>query len=324
MFGVLIAITKNYGHWADRVGVMMFKMSLAIGIMAAVIALLSLLDPKELIGPTAAVSSLMLCFAAIVNAMKYINKHPPSLKNLVPMLAVVAGLAALVWGMSYIPNPDKALIAAAGVSLLMVSMSAALALMSLSGPMASKSVGALLLLGFVVAELGAILGLMSHFDVNPSIETALSLSTLLLAMSGSLVLLGLVGTAGPAAFVGIAALAALIAGIGALVVGIGALMNKFPQLEDFLNRGIPVIEKIGFAIGGSAVGYLIAWAGYVPPAGEVLGYFTHMNRYMMVIGLIPAVIGAVSGIITLLFYKLSDDEAAMYAKANAERDAQEA
>ena len=82
--------------------------------------------------------------------------------------------------------------------------------------------------------------------------------------------------------------------------------------------------KIGFAIGGSAVGYLIAWAGYVPPAGEVLGYFTHMNRYMMVIGLIPAVIGAVSGIITLLFYKLSDDEAAMYAKANAERDAQEA
>ena len=79
--------------------------------------------------------------------------------------------------------------------------------------------------------------------------------------------------------------------------------------------------KIGFAIGGSSVGYLIAWAGYVPPTPDALGYFTHMNRYMMVIGLIPAVIGAVSGIITLLFYKLSDDEAAMYAKANAERDA---
>ncbi len=81
--------------------------------------------------------------------------------------------------------------------------------------------------------------------------------------------------------------------------------------------------KIGFAIGGSSVGYLIAWAGYVPPVGETLGYFTHMNRYMMVIGLIPAIIGAVSGILTLMFYKLTDEEAAMYAKSNAEKDSKE-
>ncbi len=79
--------------------------------------------------------------------------------------------------------------------------------------------------------------------------------------------------------------------------------------------------KIGMAVGGSAVGFLVAWAGYVPPAEGAIAYFEHMDRFMMVLGLFPAIIVAISGILTQLLYKLSDDEAAMYAKANAEREA---
>ncbi|MBE6038052.1 MAG: hypothetical protein E7218_02455 [Anaerofustis stercorihominis] len=92
------------------------------------------------------------------------------------------------------------------------------------------------------------------------------------------------------------------------------------DMRGFAAAIMNIPTKIGMAIGGTAVGYLVAWAGYVPPVGDKLGYFEHMNRYMMVIGLIPAVIGVAAGILTMFFYKLTDEEAAMYAKANAEKD----
>ena len=78
--------------------------------------------------------------------------------------------------------------------------------------------------------------------------------------------------------------------------------------------------KIGFALGGSLVGYLIAWAGYQAPAAPgALPTFASMSKFMMVIGLIPGICMAVGAVIILLLYKLTDEQAAEYAKANAEK-----
>ena len=80
--------------------------------------------------------------------------------------------------------------------------------------------------------------------------------------------------------------------------------------------------KIGFALGGSLVGYLIAWAGYAAPtAPGGLPTFASMEKFMMVIGLIPGICMAVGAVVILLLYKLTDEQAAEYAKANAEREA---
>jgi Na+/melibiose symporter and related transporters len=79
--------------------------------------------------------------------------------------------------------------------------------------------------------------------------------------------------------------------------------------------------KIGFALGGSMVGFVLAWSGYVAPTAKAAAYFTHMNRYMISIGIIPSILMVIGTIIVLSFYKLTDAEAASYAKANAEREA---
>ena len=93
---------------------------------------------------------------------------------------------------------------------------------------------------------------------------------------------------GPAAFVGIAALAAMIVGIGALIVGIGALVQKFPQLESFLDTGIPILEKIGHALGsffGNIVsGFIDGATSTLPKLGETLSQF--------MINLMPFIAGA--------------------------------
>lgn len=82
---------------------------------------------------------------------------------------------------------------------------------------------------------------------------------------------------GPAALIGIASLAALIVGIGGLIVGIGALFDKFPMLEEFLNKGIPILQKIGEGIGkffgGIVGGFMEGVADSLPHLGEQLSLF---------------------------------------------------
>ncbi|MCI8674034.1 MAG: hypothetical protein HFI89_11220 [Lachnospiraceae bacterium] len=79
--------------------------------------------------------------------------------------------------------------------------------------------------------------------------------------------------------------------------------------------------KIGFAVGGSLVGYLLAWAGY--SAGmEVTAQF--VSRYMMVLGLFPALFMVAGALIAFFGYKLTDDQARFYAEANEAREKEEA
>ena len=78
--------------------------------------------------------------------------------------------------------------------------------------------------------------------------------------------------------------------------------------------------KIGFALGGSLVGYGLAWAGYTAPTADKLASFAYMDRFMTVLGLIPAGLMILSALIILVAYKLTDAQAAEYAKANAERE----
>ncbi|MBQ0134758.1 MAG: MFS transporter [Clostridiales bacterium] len=81
--------------------------------------------------------------------------------------------------------------------------------------------------------------------------------------------------------------------------------------------------KIGFAVGGSLVGYSLAWAGYIAPdaASGTAGSFQYMNRFMMIVGLIPAICIVIGAVIIFTLYKLTDAQASEYAKMNAEREA---
>ena len=169
-------------------------------------------------------------------------------------------------------------------------MAVVLFMLQAVGPTAMIGIVALAAMGLVVAELALILGLMSKFDVKPSIETALALSILLASMTASLMVLSVIGAMGPVAFIGIGALLTMIVSLGALIVGIGALVKKFPKLETFLNTGIPILEKIGHAIGsffGNIVsGFIDGVASSLPKLGETLSQF--------MINLTPFITGAKS------------------------------
>lgn len=74
--------------------------------------------------------------------------------------------------------------------------------------------------------------------------------------------------------------------------------------------------KIGMMVGGSLGGYGLQMIGYTAgmvPTAEFV------SKFMLLLGGVPAIFYIVAAIIMLVGYKISDEDAAMYAKANAEK-----
>lgn len=280
-FALLVAATK-FASDAKGLGKTLLLMMGVVVVLGGIVAALTLIkDPGSVITTTTALSILL---TTLVGALFIVSKVKTISNTAIGALAllglIVAELAVILGVMSAL-KLEGSLTTAASISLLLSAMAGVMVVLGLIGPMASSAysgIGAMALLGLVVAELAVILGVMAQLNITPSIETASSLSVLLLAMSSAMVILGVVGMFGAAAFIGILALAALIVGVGGLIVGIGALSSKWKDLETFLNIGIPLLEKIGYAI-GSILGNLVA--GFISSSMSVLPQLgTYLSEFI--------------------------------------------
>ena len=255
VMAAMIAATRG----AEKVVGNLVVMTVAIAIMAGAVAALSMLDPSRLAGATLALTTVMGMFAIIELSSSSIKG---SVGTLIVMTIAVGLMGGIIYLLAGLPI-ESTLSAAASLSLLLLSLSVSMAIMSSVGSVSLGAIGAIAALTIVVAALGGILILLSQYDLSSAMNNVIALSTLLLAMSGVCVILAAVGTMGPAAFIGIGALITLIGSVGLLMGSIGALVTYFPQLEDFLNRGIGILEKIGYGLGsffGNVVAGLIGGA----------------------------------------------------------------
>lgn len=228
-------------------------MAVAIGVMAAAVAALSMIDSTKLAIATACLGSLMGMFALIELAG---SKAKGSIAMIATMVIAVAALAGILGVMSAL-QVENALPNALALSALLLSLSVSMAIIGKVGTISAKALISVGVMTLVVAALAGILNLIRDLNPESSIGNAEALSILLLSLSASCGILAAVGLAETAGFVGIGVLAALITAVGAIVAAIGALVKKFPQLEEFLDKGIPILQKIGYALGsflGNIVG----------------------------------------------------------------------
>ena len=255
---------KLVGKLAPLVGV--------VAILSVILGIMAVLDIELAIETAGSLAILLTSMSADLAILNFVGPNAKAGVGAMALMGLVVGELAIILGAMDALNVEASIITALSLSILLTAMAAVLAILNLATPNAVTGVEAMALIGLVVGEMAVILGLMAKFDVNPSIETATALTILLNGMSIALAILGAVGALGPAAFIGIGALATLIAGIGGLIVGIGALVEEFPKLEEFLNTGIPMIEKIGTAI-GSFFGNIISGfiGGIVTGALPVIG-----------------------------------------------------
>ena len=280
-----VAILGKVNSVAPTAMVAAGVMALVMAVLGGILYLLKDLPIESGLTATASLSILLIVLTGCVMALDKVNSVSVTAMVAAGVMALIVGLLGGVLYLLRDLPVETGLASAASISILLVVMTGVLALLGLISPTATTGIGALALLGLVVAELAVILGLMAYFDVNPSIETAGALSILFVSMSASLVLLGVVGAMGPAAFIGIGALATLIAGIGGLIIAIGALVEKFPMLETFLNTGIPIIEKIGYAIGsffGNIIGGFLGnlTSGLPDMATDLSNFMTNLQPFI--------------------------------------------
>lgn len=227
--------------------------------MAGVIWAMSELKVENALPNAVGLASLLLVFAASIKILSTINGDiKVSGKVLAEMVAVTAALGAVLIVMSAFKT-DGAIENAIAVGILLNAFAASIKILSTINGTISISIPALVAMGAACVLLAVILSAMSALKVQDAIPNAIALSTLLLAFSAATAILSAIGPAAEFAIAGAAAMDAVIAIVAALLVSLGALTTNFPQLQQWLNTGIPVLKQIGEGL-GEALGAFVGGA----------------------------------------------------------------
>lgn len=228
-----------------------------VAAMAGVIWAMSELKVENALPNAVGLASLLLAFAASIKILSTINGDiKVSGKVLAEMVAVTAALGAVLIVMSAFKT-DGAIENAIAVGILLNAFAASIKILSTINGTISIGIPALVSMGTACVLLAVIISAMSALKVQDAIPNAIALSTLLLAFSAATAILASIGPAAEFAIAGAAAMDAVIAIVAALLVSLGALTTNFPQLQQWVNTGIPVLKQIGEGLGealGSFVG----------------------------------------------------------------------
>lgn len=258
LMGMFALIAKTAGS-AQKSMSSLIVITGVVVVLAGVIYSLSELPIENAIGTAIALSTLMLAMSGVLfilseigdSANKALNAIIPLTALVIPLLAFVGVLAVA----SLVQNATKnAILLAALVTVLTVLLIPLTAI----GVFVEAALLGVLALTAMAVPLIAFVGVLAVMQcIGDASKNVLLLTTLMAVLTDCLVKVALVA---PLAVIGVAAIAALtvlMVAIGALAVAVGALMETFPQLEEFLDTGIPILEKLAYAV-GSMVGNLIA------------------------------------------------------------------
>ena len=217
-------------------------MAVAIGVMAAAVAALSMIDSTKLAIATACLGALMGMFALMELAG---SKATGSIISLVAITAAIVVLAGVLYLLRDLPAKTS-LVTVASLSILLLAMSVTLGLLSIVGAAALPGLVSLAVVTAVVAALAFILYQLKDMNPEQSLGMVKALSTFLLALSGCCVVLAVVGAVAVPALIGVAVLSALILaliGLTALAVHISkTLPDLGKNLSDFMKNAQPFID----------------------------------------------------------------------------------
>ena len=256
----------------------LYSIAGVVAIIAGILSAMDALNVEPSMETVEAISVLLgamaatLLVAGLAGARAVANTA--GLYSISGVVAIIAGILSAMDALNVQPSIETA----GALSILLNAMAAALLLVGYAGPLAVQNTAGLYSISGVVAIIAVILGLMDALNIEPSIETALSLSILLTAMAAAFALIAPLGPIASGAGPAILALDALIINLGALLIGIGALMDHYPKLEEWLNEGIPILEKIGYALGSFFGNIIGGFIGGISDGFVEIG--TNLSKFM--------------------------------------------
>ncbi len=277
-------IDKNKTSFVSSLSTMSVLM-LVLGGLALLLAGMSKLDISVSEETILGISALLIALSTACVILGKAGEVSKSAMGAVLVLSGVIAILAVILGTLAALELNLSINNAIALSILVNALSTACVILSKAytvSPMALAAAGVLTL---VVGALGLIVGGINKLGFNIPIETATSLSILLLALSSACIVLSAVGATGPAAIIGAAILAAVVVELGALLIAIGALMTYVPKAEEFLDKGIDILIKLGNGIGrfiGAFVGGILEGLtdSLVKIADKLSDFMIHLNPFI--------------------------------------------
>lgn len=210
--------------------------------------------------------AMTLALVAISAVGEYLKQGV--LVGVAGLLGITVSLLAVVGVLAIMDGLENATKNAGALAILLGAMTLALVAVSLVGNMVVGVIAGVAGLVVVAGSLFILVGVLAAMqNVSNAIPNALAISLLLTSMADALFKLGIIGPLVLIADIAILGLIGIITTIGLLATAIGALMEKFPKLEEFLNKGLPILEQIGMSI-GKTIGNLVA--GFMNSVSEEL------------------------------------------------------
>lgn len=292
MVGVMKVLEKVKANTKAVVG--LAALTAVLALLGLVLAMMSALDVQNGIANATALSILLGAMTIVAAALTIIGKKAGNIvvgSIGLAALTVVLALLGLVLAMMSALNVQNAMenaLVLSGMLVVLTGVAVVLALVGALAPNILMGAVGLAALAVVMALLGLILAMMTALNVQDAMENAKALSMLLMTMAAVCVVLALVGPLALVGVVALAALEALMIATGALAVAIGALMQQFPQLQSFLDTGLPVLEQLAGGIGKMIGAFIAGLAENIMAALPSIGL--SLSQFM--VNAMPFIMGA--------------------------------
>ena len=278
MIKAMVKIAKDAGNNTKLAGTLL-SMATAIAIMAGVCVLLSMIDTASLAKGIVAVGLLSAMVSLMIHSTKGSGN---AVKNIVALSAAIAAMVGAVVILTML-DPQKMATAVACLSSLMV----AFGIMSKLSSNAKTSIKSMASVLVVVSLLAAVCAALGMLQVDMTLETAVGLSTLILAISSAVAILGTVKKVNKSAIAGVAGVA-LVVGALASVLGI---LNKY----DF-NVGIETATAMSELI--------LALSTSCAILGSISGLngstATNAGKLLLVVTGVAALLTGLAGLVNLI------------------------
>ena len=318
----LVIVSHSKSMNFKQVGAIAAVMLALVSVMALlglVLVMMTVLPVKNAMGNAIVLSTLLIVLtgvATVLSAIGFLGSN--ILKGAVGLaaLTVVMALLGLVLVMMTalpVKNAMGNAIVLSTLLIVLTGVASVLAVIGFLGPNIVAGAVGLAALTVVMALIGLVLAMMVALEIRNASEIVKMLSGLLMCMANVCVILSSVG---PLALIGVTAMAALEAlmiATAAFAVAIGSLMTNFPELENFLNTGLPIMVQIAGAIGEMIGAFMEAvaesLATILPVIGKALSDFIlYATPFIVGIKMVDESVLAGAGILAAAIIALTVSE----------------
>ena len=288
MSGVITILGKTCGGSAGKNalrGVILLA-AIAVPLIAFVGVLAAMQGVQNALTNVIALSLLAGAMTLLLIPLSAIGKAP--IKDIamgvlsltlmaVPLIAFVGVLTCMSGVQNALTNVQALTVLATAMTLLLIPLTIIGAIMTTGIGAAAVILGIVALTAMAIPLLAFVWVLAVMQGIQNATENTMLLVTLMSALTDMLVKVSLVAPLAVVAVIAINALLGTVIAIGVLATAIGALMTEFPQLEEFVNKGLPLLERlagsIGTMIGNFVAGFVGGVADVLPHLGTCLGAF---------------------------------------------------